>query len=93
MTIEEFAAVTPAVIAREGFADFLPTVCYPDRQDLRTLAGLPADIEPEPAVLKWALKNAEPDELFLIAFKTGPTVFTIVRQQRGKRESASFEIG
>lgn len=92
MTIEEFAEVTQAVIARDGFAGFLPTVCYPDRQELRSLSGLPAGIDPELAVLRWASKNAQPDELFLVAFKTGPNAFTIVRQQSGVRESASYNV-
>jgi hypothetical protein len=93
MTIDEFAAITQRVIARDGFDEFMPTACYPQRRDIRTLAGLPADVEPGPAVLKWAMKHAKPDDELLIAFKSGPSEFTIVRKQGDERESASFSVG
>ena len=92
MTIEEFAAITQRVIARDGFDDFLPTACYPVRRDIRTLQGLPADVEPEPAVLKWAAKHAGAAEEFLVAFKSGPSEFTIVRQEGGKRTAQKFQM-
>ena len=84
--------MTQRVIASGGFDDFLPTACYPERREVATLEGLPSDIEPEPAVLKWAAKNAKRGELYLVAFKSGPSKFTVVRVERAKRESAVFEV-
>ena len=92
MTIDEFAAITQRVIARDGFDEFMPTACYPERRDIRTLAGLPADVEPEPAVLNWAMKHAKPNEEILIAFKSRPSEFTIVRKEGDERESQSFKV-
>jgi len=94
MTIEEFAAVTQRVIARQGFDEFVPTACYPEGRDvqIRALVGLPADIDPEPAVLEWAMKDAKPKEEILIAFKSGPSEFTIVRKKGDERESAAFKV-
>lgn len=92
MTIEEFAAVTQRVIASDGFDDFLPTACYPGRQEVVVLRGLPPDIEPEAAVLKWATKRAKLDELHLVAFRSGTAQFTVVRVKEGKRESAVFTV-
>jgi hypothetical protein len=92
MTIEQFAAITQCVIATDGFDEFLPTACYPARQEVLALEGLPPDIEPEPAVLKWAAKNAKHGELHLVAFKSGSLQFTVVRAEGVKRESAVFEV-
>jgi hypothetical protein len=92
MTIEEFATVTRRVIAAEGFVDFLPTACYPDRGEVVALQGLPPDVEPESAVLRWAAKRAKAGELHLVAFRSGPAQFTVVRVQGPERESDVFAV-
>jgi len=84
--------MTQAVIAADGFDGFLPTACYPKRQEVAALDGLPPDVEPEPAVLRWAAKSARRGEEFLVAFKSGPTCFTVVRVAGSKRQSATFEV-
>lgn len=92
MTIDEFAAMTRRVIAADGLDGFLPTACYPDRQELAALQGLPADTEPEPAVLAWAAKKARRGEPYLVAFRSGPTEFTVVRVAGAEWESAAFQV-
>lgn len=92
MTLDEYAAMTRQVIAETGFDDFLPTACYPVRHEVSTLAGLPADVEPQPAVLKWAAKTVKAGEEFLVAFKSGPAEFTVIRTKGKRRESATFRV-
>ena len=92
MTIEQFAALTQNVIAANGFDDFLPTACYPGRREVTALEGLPPDVEVGPAVLKWAAKRAKRGELHLVAFKSSPSEFTVVRVRGSKRESAVFKV-
>ena len=92
MTVDQFAALTQRVIASQGFDEFQPTACYPGRQEVVALAGLPPDVEPEPAVLAWAAKRAKRQELHFVAFKTGPAKFTVVRVDGTERESAVFEV-
>jgi hypothetical protein len=92
MNIEQFAAITQRVIASDGFDEFLPTACYPARREVAALEGLPPGIEAEPAVLKWAAKKAKHGELHLVAFKSGPSQFTVVRAEGAKHESAVFEV-
>lgn len=92
MTIDEFAAMTRRVIAADGFNGFLPTACYPDRQELAALQGLTAGADPEPAVLAWAANKAGRGEPYLVAFRTGPAEFTVVRVAGGVRESAVYRV-
>ena len=84
--------MTQEVIAANGFDDFLPTACYPEQGEIAALQGLPADVEVEPAVLKWAAKKAKRGELHLVAFKSGPSEFTVVRVEGSHRESSVFEV-
>lgn len=79
MITEDFAVITRRVIAKEGFEEFQPTACYPERRELKSLAGLPADIDPKEAVLDWAFQGAVNDEEFLVAFKISDDCFRTVR--------------
>lgn len=79
MTAEEFALITQRIIEKEGFSDFQPTACYPTRREVKTLAGLPDDIDPENPVIGWAAESADSEEEFLVAFKISNTVFRVIR--------------
>jgi hypothetical protein len=92
MTVNDFAAITRRVIERDGLDGFLPTACYPDRREIRALEGLPDDVEPKQAVLKWAAKSAVDGEEFLVAFRSGQSEFTVIRQHGKKRETAKFKV-
>jgi len=80
VTLEEFAEITRHVIAADGFDEYLPTVCYPSSRNVKTLVGLPNDIEPEPEVLEWAEKSAKGNEEFLVAFKVDAEHFKVIRR-------------
>jgi hypothetical protein len=92
MKIDEFASITRRVIANDCFDDFLPTACYPKRSQIRALTELPIDIEPETEVMEWAAQHANKGEEYLVAFKSGPLEFTVIRQKGNKRESKKFSI-
>ena len=79
MTLDEFAAVTRRVIAREGFADFQPTAVYPERNQLRGGAGFPPTV-PEAHIFRWAAEGRRNGEEMLVAFKVDDSHFKIVRQ-------------
>jgi hypothetical protein len=91
MKIEEFAAITQDVITENGFDDFQPTACFPERRELRTLAGFPDDEEPEQPVLEWAGELAEGEE-FLIAFKVDESHFKVVRRLGNETTSETFVV-
>jgi hypothetical protein len=93
MDIEQFASITRNVIRKHRFDDFQPTLCFPARQDVRSLAGVPQDEDHEPIALRWAAGNALPDEEYLVAFKCSPTAFKVVRFERGVCEHQIYAVG
>lgn len=92
MTTNEFAVITNRVIAKEGFEEFQPTACYPERREVKTLAGLPADIDPEEVVLDWAFRGADNDEEFLVAFKISDDCFRVVRWFDNSFQHTDYKI-
>ncbi|HEX4591014.1 MAG TPA: hypothetical protein VH120_13845 [Gemmataceae bacterium] len=93
MTVEQFADITYRIIGKQGFDGFLPTACYPEKSEVCVLEGMPNDVEPESTVLDWATRSAGSDEEFLVAFKSGPAEFRVIRRQGASKESAQFNLG
>ena len=79
MKPREFAAITRNVIDNQGFDEFLPVACFPERREIRALADVPEDEDIETVAIEWGRSLAKSDEEFLIAFKYSPTEFKIVR--------------
>ena len=92
MTTKEFAVITRRVIAKGGFEEFQPTACYPERREVKSLAGLPADIDTEEAVLDWAWRGAENDEEFLVAFKISDDYFRVIRWYDTDLQLADYRV-
>ena len=86
MKIEQFATVTHNVIREQGFDGFQPTVCFPERGDIRALAGVPEDEVHEPIALRWAAGLASSEEEYLVAFRHSDTEFKVVRVLAGNQE-------
>ena len=92
MTTSEFAVITRRVIAKEGFEEFQPTACYPERREVKTLAGLPPNVDAEEAALDWAFRGADNDEEFLLAFKISDDCFRVVRWFDTSFQHADYPI-
>jgi hypothetical protein len=92
MNFSQFADATRRGIASTGIEDYLPTVYFPDRPEFAALENLPTNVEPLTAVLQWAAEIARPNELHLVALKSGPAQFTVVRIEGDGRESADFDV-
>ena len=90
--MKEFAVITSRVIENEGFEEFQPTACYPERREVKTLAGLSPDIDAEEAVLDWAFRGADNDEEFLVAFKISDDCFRVVRWYDTSFQHADYLI-
>jgi len=92
MQLSDFAAITQRVVRSQGFEDFQPTACFPARRDIRALTGVPAEEDARTIVIEWARRIAEPDEEFLVAFKTSVNTFTIVRIEGDSEAEEIFEV-
>ena len=88
MTIDDFAAMTRRIMARDGFAEYQPTACFPARRQIAVLASVPAGVDIEEASIRWAYGKAHRDEEVLVAFKVDDDHFKIVR-----RSAESVEHG
>lgn len=91
MQIEQFAAITSNVIREQGIGGFQPTVCFPERRDIRALSGVPEDEAHEPIALRWAASLANPGEAYLVAFKHSETQFKVVHCVLGNQEHQVFQ--
>jgi len=91
MQIEQFAAITSNVIREQGIGGFQPTVCFPERRDIRALSGVPEDEAHEPIALRWAASLANPGEGYLVAFKHSETQFKVVHCVSGRQEHQVFQ--
>jgi len=78
MKSDQFAEVTRSVISKQGFENFQPTVCFPERRQIRALAGVPDTESQETATRRWAAKLANASEEYLIAYKCSSTEFAVV---------------
>ena len=90
--MDAFAAMTQRVIADDGFAQYLPTACYPDRRVLRVLEGAPESVDLERIALDWALDAAEGDEEVLVAFRVDAMHFKVVRRAEGAAEHRVYAV-
>jgi hypothetical protein len=86
MDIGSFAAMNQRVIATEGFDQYLPTACYPERRVLRMLEDAPNTFDLEAIALEWAMAAAEGEEEVLVAFKIDPEHFKVMRRAEGHTE-------
>jgi hypothetical protein len=90
MTPANFAEITRNVIRKQGFEDFQPTACFPERREVRVLADVPSDVDVRIAVVEWARGIAGPSEEFLVAFKSSVQEFTVVRFEGSSEEEQVF---
>jgi len=89
MTLDEFAAVTQRVIAKQGWHDFQPTALYPARRHIRGGASLPAG---RVGLLAWAAEDSRQDEEFLVAFKVDDSHFKVVRRVGPYSEDHTYAV-
>jgi hypothetical protein len=64
----------------------------PERREVKSLAGLPADIDPEEPVLDWAYRGAVNDEEFLVAFKISDDCFRVIRRFDSAYQHGDYRI-
>jgi hypothetical protein len=91
-TLVEFAEITRRIIARDGLSAYMPTAIYPGRNEVAVLEGVPDVDDLEAIAVPWAAGKATEGEECLVAFKTGPNRFKVVRSHAGIQEDAEFGV-
>lgn len=91
MKPSDFAAITQRVIRNQGFDDFAPVACFPERREIRALAGVPEE-DIEAVAVTWGRSLAKPGEELLLAFKYSPTEFKIIRIEGADVEQEVFLV-
>jgi len=93
MTIDEFATITLRIIKRDGFDEYLPTLCLPAQRLVAVLEDVPDENQKDirRIALKWAAEKAEANEEFLLAFKVDSHHFRIIRRFHGRNEERVFD--
>lgn len=81
--IEQFIAMTHGIIEEDGFEDYLPTLLLPERKNVLVLEGVPGDEDIESAAKGWAIRSANENEDFLLAFKVDANHFKVFARMGG----------
>lgn len=92
MQISNVASMTRAMIAEQGFEGYQPTVIFPDRRDIRSLAGVPGSEDHEQIALRWASGLAEPGEEYFVVYGHSDTEFKVVHIREGKLKAEVFAV-
>lgn len=92
MKLDEFAGITQKIISEQGFDDFIPIACFPERRELRALADIELGEETEATVVEWAKSLTESVEELLVAFKFSVSQFKVIRIRGPEEESAIYEV-
>jgi hypothetical protein len=92
MKLDEFAGITQKIISEQGFDDFIPIACLPERRELRALADIEPGEETEVTVVEWARSLTESVEELLVVFKFSVSEFKVIRIEGTEEESAIYEV-
>ena len=90
--IEHFALITRKIIARDGISSFLPTVLFPERDHIAVLEGLPSDADVPAVSRAWAKHLAQPEEPFLLAYRSGADNFAVLYSHSGVEQETHHGV-
>ncbi|WP_410499000.1 hypothetical protein [Chitinibacter sp. S2-10] len=92
MDIEKFSEITKKIIADNGFDEFAPVACFPSRNEIRVLSGIPTNADIEKEVLSWAKSLLGECTEFLTAFKISNTQFKVIQYKSGEHTSCIYQV-
>jgi hypothetical protein len=92
MEIAAFAEITYRVLQDTPLEKYIPTLCLPERSQIRAMSGVPDEEEDRirEIALEWAVSTALEKEEFLVAFRDGDSYFRIIRRSDGELHEALF---
>jgi hypothetical protein len=72
MTLEQFTEMTLHVVLDDGMGDYLPTLLYPDTQEVRAIEGIPAGVDHRQAIQDVARRSSGDKRQFFFGVCTQP---------------------
>jgi hypothetical protein len=91
--LENFIDITNNVIAEDGFEEFLPTLLFPDRQEVIVLGDLPVADNHERFAQEWIAKVVKPKENYLVAYRVDSKHFKVIANLEEDIEERVCRLG
>jgi len=92
MQISNVATMTRDVIDEHGFEGYQPTIIFPERRIVRSVADVPDGVDHEQVALGLASQHAEPGEEYFVVFRHSDTEFKVIHMHEGKSRAEVFSL-
>ncbi|HEX9626486.1 MAG TPA: hypothetical protein VGA00_06060 [Acidiferrobacterales bacterium] len=74
--LENFTRITVTVVQEDGLNGYLPTVMIPATKDIRTIEGIPEDVDHREAIQNYIIRNGFNKGEFFFGVQTGKNEIT-----------------
>ena len=91
--IDQFVEMTQAIIRKDGFADYLPTLVLPQTRQIAVLDTDLSGDNHESAVYDWISGRISSDQDFLVAFKVDAEHFKVFGRIDGQPQERLCRAG
>jgi hypothetical protein len=72
MTLRDFAEMTVNVIREDGIAEYLPTLLFPETQEIRAIRGIPDDVDHREAIQNVVRRSGHERREFFFGIRSEP---------------------
>ena len=84
MTLKEFAHITISVVRDDGIEDYLPTLAFPETQQIRAIQGIPNEVDHREAIQKVVRRSQHERQEFFFGVRSGPGTITVGHHRPGQ---------
>lgn len=84
MTLEEFAEITIDVVRDDDIEDYLPTLAFPDTQEIRAIQGIPDEVDHREAIQKVVRRSNHEKQEFFFGVRSAPGRITVGHHRPGQ---------
>ena len=84
MTLREFSEMTIEVIREDGLANYLPTLAFPDTQEIRAIQGIPSEVDHRDAIQNVVRRSGHEKKEFFFGVRSGPQEIIVGHYQPGQ---------
>ena len=84
MTLQDFTDVTLKVVREDGIPDYLPTFAFPDTKQIRTIQGIPAEVDHRDAIQNVVRRSGYEKKEFFFGVRSSPQEIIIGHYRPGQ---------